>query len=156
EVHQDRRSKQNVQLAAICDFDQRRDWVQVGPSQSARYAMAHRQRLGECKVAEGTSRERQHSCSKSGRMDADSAEHASDGRSYDEAKPERGADEAEALRTILGWRDVGNVSLRSRDVAAREAVEQAREEHHGQGSGEAEQEVARRRSENAQQKNGTA
>ena len=43
---------------------------------------------------------------------------------------ERGAEHAEGLRAVLLGRDVGDVGARGRDVAARQAVDDARREQH--------------------------
>ena len=63
-------------------------------------------------------------------IDVPAAQHAADGRAEDEAEAEGRADQTHPLRSVLFGRHVGDVGLRGRDVAARDAVnDSAREEH---------------------------
>ena len=61
---------------------------------------------------------------------ADRREHAAHRRAEDEAEPEGRADQAVGPRAILRLGDVGHVGPRRRDVAARQPVDDARDEQH--------------------------
>ena len=62
---------------------------------------------------------------------ADAREHAAQRRAEDEPEPERRADQPVGARAILRLGDVGDIGARGRDVAARQAVDDARGEQHG-------------------------
>ena len=61
---------------------------------------------------------------------ADVREEAAEAGADDEAEPERRAEHPERLGAVLLGRDVADVGARGRDVAARQAVDDARGEEH--------------------------
>ena len=67
-----------------------------------------------------------------------------DQRAQDEPDPERRADQAHPASPLRRRRDVRDVRLRRRDVAARKARDHAGDEQHRVGRGEREQRIARR------------
>ena len=73
-------------------------------------------------------------------MQVDAPQQPADHRAEDESKPERGADEAEALGAALGGRNVGSVSVGHRKAGARHPAHYPREKHQRQRRGDGQQE----------------
>src|SRR5207248_10313025 len=80
---------------------------------------------------------------------------AANGRAEDEAESEGRADHSHALRAILLRRHVGDVGLRRRDVAARDAVNDSTDEEHPDGRRKSEYEESEARPKKREEEYGT-
>ena len=89
-----------------------------------------RNRLGQDEVEQHGVREGERGGEVEGRADVPLREHAADGRAEDEPEAEGRSEHPHPLRAVLRRRHVGDVSLRRRDVAARDAVEDAARKQH--------------------------
>ena len=84
-------------------------------------------------------------------VNSPTAQDAADRWSKNKAETKRRADQAHSFRAILFGRDVGDVGLRSRDVAAGDAVENAADEEHHERLREPEYEKADARADDREQ-----
>ena len=118
--------------------------VQVARAERFPGAALGRQRLREDQVAERRRPEREDAGGVRGCTQAPVAQDTAHRRADDEPEAEGGADEAEVLGAVLGRRHVRDVGLRRGDVAAGEPVDQPRQEEQPERVGRAENEVADR------------
>src|SRR5689334_13688885 len=87
-------------------------------------------------------------------LNSPTTENPTDRWSKNKPEAKRGADQAHSLRAIFRRRDVGDVRLRGRDIAAGNAVENAADKKHPERGGESEHEKTDAGAEDRQKEHG--
>src|ERR1044072_1004292 len=101
-------------------------------------------------------REAEHCGEDKRHLNAPAAQDAADRWSKNKSETKRSADQSHSFSAVLFGGDVGDVRLRGRDVAARDAVENAADKKHDDGFGESEYEKADAGADDREQQHGAS
>src|SRR6266487_903985 len=99
----------------------------------------------QSEIKEDRVRERQASCKQEWNIDSPTTQDSANCRTEDKSQTESGANQAHSFRAIFLRRDIGDIGLRGRDIAAGDSVYDSSQKQHPEGSGEAENQKANTR-----------
>src|SRR5882672_1102204 len=115
--------------------------------------MIRRHSFGQSEVKQNRIGERESAGEEERNVDAPAAQDAADRRPKNKTQAEGRADQAHSLRAIFFGRDISDVSLRRRDVAAGNSIDDAAEKKHPQRRRESQNHKSATGAENAYQQN---
>src|SRR5262249_33286326 len=84
-------------------------------------------------------------------IDAPAAENAANSRTKNKAQSESSANQSHSFRPIFFGRDIGDVRLRGRNIAAGNSIDDSADKKHPQGCRESQDQKSQRRAEQARQ-----